>query len=330
MTLFLGPSSSVPQENLLIKALRVVLEDESFKIKTPATIKARGAAQKFLEWCLRNPDVDSFCKQPTESLQKVICNSAKKCFRYNKEKLWREFYLLRSSKEFTKQWTDFLPKTTPPIEPVVYQHLTDVVFKFLLQDHFKIEYLNEEPTEMNENERNTLHYVAGYVCRKLRTKIERGNHELKEEMVLCLMELVKDENTHACGANEEWTNLVDRGGLWHVKGTTYQLFCAIEYQIREVLSALLRPSLPSKAEMIKTIVSDDDVQFYWLIASADFEIDDKETHEILLTKIVEELLTLRGFSKAGAWMEKFKQSTKKPTQRVRSLRSELSNYDTDD
>ena len=137
--------------------------------------------------------------------------------------------------------------------------MTDLVLKFLLQDHFKIEYLNEESTEMNESERNTLCYVAGYVCRKLRTKIERENHELKEEMVLCLMDLVKDENTRACGTDEEWTNIVDRGGLWHVKGTTYQLFCAIEYQTREVLRALLRPSLISKAEMIKTIVSNDDV-----------------------------------------------------------------------
>ena len=167
--------------------------------------------------------------------------------------------IMEGFKEFNKQWTDFLQTTTPLIEPVVYQHLTDLVLKFLLQDHFKIEYLNKESTEMNESERNTLCYVAGYVCRKLRTKIERENHELKEEMVLCLMDLVKDENTRACGTDEEWTNLVDRGGLWHVKGTTYQLFCAIEYQTREVLRALLRPSLISKAEMIKTIVSNDDV-----------------------------------------------------------------------
>ena len=323
MKMFIGSSSSAvpPQGNcLLIKALRVILEDKSFEIKTPATVKARESAQKFLEWCLGNSDsVEAFSKQLTESLQTVICNSVTKSFRYNKEKLWREFYLLRCSKEFIKQWTDFLPTTTPPIEPIIYQHLTDVVLKFLLQDYFKIEYLNEEAAEMNENERNALHYVAGYVCRKLRTKIERENHKLKEEMILCLMDLVKDQNPHPCGADEEWTNLVDRGGLWHVKSTTYQLFCAIECQIREVLSVLLKPSPPSKVEMIKTIVSNEDVQFYWLIATAEFEIDDKETLEVLLAKIVQELLTIRGFSKAGAWMEKFKQTTKKPTQRARSL-----------
>ena len=66
------------------------------------------------------------------------------------------------------------------------------------------------------------------VCCKLRTIIERENHKLKEEMILCLMDLVKHENPHACGADEEWTNLVDMGGLWYVKSTTYQLFCGIE------------------------------------------------------------------------------------------------------
>ena len=41
----------------------------------------------------------------------------------------------------------------------------------------------------------------------------------------------------------------------------------------------------------------------------------------------QELLTSRGFSIAGAWMEKFKQSTKKSIQHAKSLWSELYSYD---
>ena len=102
---------------------------------------------------------------------------------------------------------------------------------------------------------------------------------------------------------------MDTGGLWYIKSTTYQLFYAIKCKIREVLSALLKPSAPSKAEIIKTIANNENVKFYWLIATAEFEIDDKEIHEVLLAKIVRKLLTIRGLSKAGAWMEKFKQTT---------------------
>ena len=59
-----------PQGNLLIKGLHVILKDKSLKIKTLATVKAREAAQKFMEWCLENPDfVDAFSMQLAESLQ---------------------------------------------------------------------------------------------------------------------------------------------------------------------------------------------------------------------------------------------------------------------
>ena len=52
--------------------------------------------------------------------------------------------------------------TTLPTKPIIYQHLINAFLKFLLQD-FKIKYFNEESIEMNENERNALHYIAGCV-----------------------------------------------------------------------------------------------------------------------------------------------------------------------
>ena len=63
---------------------------------------------------------------------------------------------------------------------------------------------------------------------------------------------------------------MDSGGLWHVKETMHQLFCAIEYQIRESLSLFSKTSLSPRDKMIKDITSNEDMQFYWLIATADF------------------------------------------------------------
>ena len=60
-------------------------------------------------------------------------------------------------------------------------------------------------------------------------------------------------------------------------------------------------------------INDDDVQFYWLIVSADFEIDE-DTHNLLLNNIVELLLTIRDFSLEGIWMEKYKHLSEKSTQ----------------
>ena len=165
-----------------------------------------------------------------------------------------------------------------------------MIFKMLIKSHFKIVYINEEDsTSVTSSESNALRYIAGYVGRHLRKKIERENHELKEEMVLSLMELIKDINStsEVCENDEEWTKKIDRGGLWYEKETTFQVFCAIEYQIRTLLKELQNPLPPTKADIIKCVTKDDDVQFYWLIASADFEIDDQETHNLLLNRIVE-------------------------------------------
>ena len=63
--------------------------------------------------------------------------------------------------------------------------------------------------------------------------------------------------------------------------------------------------------MIKTITTNDDVQFYWLIVTADFDEDDEEVKSVLLAMITELYLTMRGFSFANNWVENFKQSAKK-------------------
>ena len=62
---------------------------------------------------------------------------------------------------------------------------------------------------------------------------------------------------------------------------------------------LAHPIPPSKPQMIQNITNDEDVKFYWLIASADFEIDDQEIHDLLLEKIAELYVTVRGFSYAS-------------------------------
>ena len=51
--------------------------------------------------------------------------------------------------------------------------------------------------------------------------------------------------------------------------------------------------------MIKKVVKDNDVQFFWLITTADFEIDDDEIYIALLLKITELYVTVRGFSMAN-------------------------------
>ena len=79
------------------------------------------------------------------------------------------------------------------------------------------------------------------------------------------------------------------------------------------------PFKHSKSELIDAVTGIDDVQFIWLLVTAEFEIEDHDINEALLQNVVELFVTVRGFSLASAWLEKFKQKTKKPTKKTKSL-----------
>ena len=71
-----------------------------------------------------------------------------------------------------------------------------------------------------------------------------------------------------------------------------------------------------KQEIVDEIVSDDDIQLHWSVISVDL---DHHAGEQLLQEIVQLWLTIRGFSTAGAFVEQYKQITKKSTKKSTSL-----------
>ena len=115
---------------------------------------------------------------------------------------------------------------------------------------------------VTHNEANAMRYVARYMCRHLRKKIETSNHPLKEEMLLCLMTMVKEKADTSSGPCEERTDLVDGGGgLWHVCENTYSFFLCLEEELHQLLPTLLHEE-NKKDNLIVTLSSNDDVLFY--------------------------------------------------------------------
>jgi len=57
------------------------------------------------------------------------------------------------------------------------------------------------------------------------------NHDLKEEMILCLVELVffkdKTVENQEIGEFRDWTDLIERSGICDLKQMTFQLFHAL-------------------------------------------------------------------------------------------------------
>lgn len=87
-----------------------------------------------------------------------------------------------------------------------------------------------------------------------------------------------------------------------------------------VVKLVSQSSQQDKQEIVDEVISDDDIQFHWSMISVDL---DHHVGEQLLQEIVQLWLTIRGFSTAGAFVEQYKQVTKKPTRKSTSLRKGL-------
>ena len=117
----------------------------------------------------------------------------------------------------------------------------------------------------------------------------------------------------------DWINICDRGGLLRVNDEAF----AVNRWLDNIFIKTRPPTYSLEAEksyICATIVMDEDVLFYWYIVAADM---DEENATTLLQMIVESWVTIRGFSFAGAWVELYKQRTKKTLKHSKGIRKAL-------
>jgi len=100
-------------------------------------------------------------------------------------------------------------------------------------------------------------HKSGYVCHHIRKKIEASIHPLKKDMVLCLMTMVKEKSDTTSGLCEEWTNLVDRGRLWHIRENTHSFFLCLE-EVHVHLQSLLTET-NKKQKIIQELIDNENV-----------------------------------------------------------------------
>lgn len=72
-------------------------------------------------------------------------------------------------------------------------------------------------------------------------------------------------------------------------------------------------------------MADEDVRHYWSLVSANWS--EEETSKLSL--ISKKWMNVRGFSSASAFVEKYKQATKKTVQKSKGLRKNLINDHSD-
>ena len=217
-------------------ALQALLKDSGFQIPSESAKEAHLAASEMLEW-LATQDHATLATP----ISRGIMAALSKCIlqgsissRAKRERMWGKFYRTRTSTEFKELWIRLMQLSIgKSASPNFYQYITDVLFKTMIKCHFPVNTVASQVhdvTPLDYQESNALRYAAGYVPRPIRKRLERGTHPLKEELVLCLVELCEDGTD--VDASADWTKAISRGGIKLVNNKTYHFFYAVEMNVR--------------------------------------------------------------------------------------------------
>ncbi len=78
----------------------------------------------------------------------------------------------------------------------------------------------------------------------------------KDAMILLMCEFSGDKLDEEQGT-EQWTNAIDRGGLWHVNDNTYFIFYLMEEEIRKhlVISSVKTLDSDTKKKVLDAVLS---------------------------------------------------------------------------
>ena len=313
---------------IFMTAVQAVQKDEVFQVESEYTSAALKTSLSLQEW--RKQSAANHMK--LSSFAHILIVRLRACFPCNhtslqlrKERMWGAYHRLRTADTFVSDWRLFITNSIGlKAFPSFYQFVTQHIFKELMKEAYPVVEISGHDCEspgrpLTYEEQNALRYVAGYIIRKVQQRLETSTHPRKDEMVLLLMECAGDELSENVGT-ETWTNMIDRGGLWHINDQTYSIFNIMEDEMRRFFRLdVQRPHEGMKDTAMKALLKSDDL-FEWCLIAVEAD-DDIST--LVLEKIVELYVTVRGFAFAKSCMEMYKQVKKKTVQKSRALRSKL-------
>ena len=175
-------------------AVSLVLKDEGFKLPSPQAKTAYLCGEKFYIWLSvssNSSKVYSFAKNLVYHIQGCVVES---CHSRSRERMWENYYKLRSSGEFRDMWTIFLCNSiNVEASPIFYQFVSDSILDVFINMNIAVTSAGANTVlPIDYIEANAIRYVAGYVVRAVKKKCMRSAHPLKEQIVLCLCDMEED------------------------------------------------------------------------------------------------------------------------------------------
>ena len=128
-----------------------------------------------------------------------------------------------------------------------------------------------------------------------------------------------DSDDESLFQSEDWTKLVDRGGLVHISDRTFLAFATMELDFRQCSTNML-VSKNLKDVALEKMLKNIDLLHIWDVISVNWG---EAESTMLLKLIVEHWIKIRGFSAASAFMENYKKRNKRTVQKSKALRKSL-------
>ena len=313
-------------EGALLKALKVAVADEAFKLPTDPARKALHVATCVMQSCETNADKkDNLSHQSKEMVASLgDCIPALATGGLNKTQrqlMWAKYHALICSSKFKADWTIILGHRCA----ILFQFLSRQMLDQLLLHRYPLPQSSSPgfPLELTSEEEKALRYAAGYIAVSIKKQLitSKQSHPMHTALLygldnMCIEDSVED-------SSEDWLNFIDRGGLVHVNHTAFKFFLAMENELRQHLTTSKIEDMNDgcRVKLKVAIVEDIDVQHYFQRVTEDLE---EEEQKSLLSLVVDLYITVRGFSFTRSWMEMYKQQEKKRLQKSKSLRKKLS------
>lgn len=314
---------------MLVEAVDEMIGDDGFQLGCRRMTEAVDFAKKLKEWMPKNEHaVTIFEEALVKQFKRCSCEGmANKDSRANS---LSKFHNLRCSEAFTNIWKVFLSPLDSQFaeDPIFYQHISRKLFNNYIKQTFPIPNATTSRVPdlmLSFEEENALRYVAGYVCLKVYKKIRKSSDPKKDDLLLGIVDLIDDDYLATESASSSWVKIVDRGGLVHVHESVYSVFLNIELIVRFYLQKEKATTLPSnlKDKIMYEIIHDAEI-----LSLIEIELEACD-RMLLLEKVTELYITIRGFSFARSCIELHKQSSKKTLQKSRALRSKLSSAESE-
>ena len=257
----------------LREAITGVLADPYFAIPTEeAKMCLEGARNIIMVFSQTNELQSNFSTWLVTSLESVVKSVQSGVQQFNKEKLWIKFHELTASTEFSSKWETFASKLhIGTISPLLYQHVTDVIFEKIIKESMGTSTIGiststgvTEDCGLTFEEENAIHYVGGYVIRQL--KIDKANVQilpLLEQLTYSESSPLDDDPTR------HWVNQVNRGGLTRITNEAFRCFYCIEIIIRRFFKTDNTRDMDKQfnQKVMDSVLNDEDLLFDWCLAS---------------------------------------------------------------